>query len=224
LTTVEDMGMNISWFQILRLIYSDFKQSWDLKQILNPGSNFHYRMVGLRSTQSCQSGYFIRNLGLGARYFVASGYRSHIMGRLGSSTAFCSDHVVDSDHDQSTKCSCKKSSLTTKCTLQKLDFKGIIWDPVQDPTVFVVRAYLRDDPFCGDFILGFVLPLCSGWGSGKTNYYYYYNTKIWHNTKPSMRTSMILNHRGYGWWYFCGYNMIWLIQLIPQVSTNYILA
>ena len=111
LTTVEDMGMNISWFQILRFIYSDFKQSWDLKQILNPGSNFHYRMVGLRSTQSCQSGYFIRNLGVGARYFVARGFRSHIMGRLGSSTAFCSDHVVDSDHDQSTKCSCKKSSL-----------------------------------------------------------------------------------------------------------------
>ena len=111
LTTVEDMGMmKISWFHRDFKI-DDFKQSWDLKQILNPGSNFHYRMVGLRSTQSCQSGYFIRNLGVGAHYFVARGFRSHIMGRLGSSTAFCSDHVVDSDHDQSTKCSCKKSSL-----------------------------------------------------------------------------------------------------------------
>ena len=101
----------IFYRDFFRLLRWFFEQSWDLKEILNPGSNFHYRMVGLRSTQSCQSGYFIRNFGVGARYFVARGFRSHIMGRLGSSTAFCSDHVVDSDHDQSTKCSCKKSLL-----------------------------------------------------------------------------------------------------------------
>ena len=56
----------------------------------------------------------------------------------------------------------------------KIGLQGHHMRPCPGSPPFFVRAYLRDDAVCGDFMLGLVPPLCSASGSGKVNKYNYY--------------------------------------------------
>ena len=169
-------------------------------------------MVGLGSTTKLSARLFCKESWCWSPLFCSNVF-------LGSSTAFCSDRVIDSDHDQSetTKCSCKKIALDDDHRSKNWTSRSSYETLSRIPPLFFVRAYLRDDAVCGDFMLGLVPPLCSASGSGKVNKYYM--QKTWHNTTPRMHT--LIQVISYSNWFVDIPYEPWLVSVVSTSQRDF---